>query len=79
MSTICKLDPAVRSRRAIRRAIRNRFAALAEAFRVTGQLEGYFAYSALLSVLSKVTDHKRFLSIVMSAGNQAQETASELT
>lgn len=78
MSTICKLDPNVRSRRSIRRAIRNRIAALAEAFRVTGQTEGYLAYSALLAVLQRTTDHKQFLAYMVRAGQQAQEAVNEL-
>lgn len=70
MSTIAKLDPRVRARRSIRRAVRNRIAALAESFRLTGQMEGYFAYSALLSILERTTDHKKFLAYVVRAGQQ---------
>jgi len=70
MSTIAKIDPRVRSRRSIRRAVRNRIAALAESFRLTGQMEGYFAYSALLAGLQRTTDHKRFLALVIRAGQQ---------
>lgn len=78
MSTICKLDPNVRSRRSIRHAIRNRIAALAEAFRVTGQTEGYLAYSALLTILERTTDHKQFLALIVRAGAQAQESINAL-
>jgi hypothetical protein len=77
MSTICTLDPRVRSRRSIRRAVRRRIAALAEVYRVTNQLQGYLAYSALLSILQRTTDHKKFLAYVIRAGQQ--EAVNELT
>lgn len=77
MSTIAKLDPRVRARRSIRRAIRNRIAALAESFRLTGQMQGYFAYSALLAVLERTTDHKQFLAYVVRAGQQEAISAAQ--
>jgi hypothetical protein len=77
MSTICKVDPRVRSRRSIRRAVRNRIAALAESFRLTGQMQGFFAYSALLAMLERTTDHKKFLALVVRAGQQ--EAINELS
>lgn len=74
MGTSSKLNSTERSRRAIRKQVRQRVGALAESFRVTGDTRGYLAYSALLSILKRTTDHKQFLAYVVRAGQQ--ETAN---
>jgi hypothetical protein len=72
MSTICKLDPTVRTRRRIRRQVRRQLAVMAQAFQLSGDMKGALTYRALVERLAKVTNHTRFLAILKQAGGDME-------
>lgn len=67
MSTICKLDPNVRSNRAFRRNVRRNLAATFDYLMVRGQIIEAAAVSAVIKRVRLLTNHRAFMSALNEA------------
>ena len=61
MSTICKLDPNVRARRALRRSVRRNLASIFDFLMATGKLSDALKVGRVLKRIRLLTNHAEFM------------------
>jgi hypothetical protein len=64
MSTICKLDPNVRARRALRRDVRRNLAATFDYLMATGKIAEALNVGRVLRRIRLLTDHAQFMRVL---------------